>query len=160
MTKPSTIMTLSLTIMLKRSNNMVSTYNDIFWTSNKLLFYSYIIVTTLSGMTNESNTMLFKSNIIIITQNSLPAASSIMASTATDVCIWSNKMLCWPNIIINARNNMSLAPVLWYLHLMSYKYDPIKYEIGPIKCFDQVKCLSNQSLYSLHWVLWRMHPTL
>ena len=55
--------------------------------TNKLLFYSNIIVTTLSGMTNESNTMLFKSNIIIITQNSLPAASSIMASTATDVCI-------------------------------------------------------------------------
>ena len=87
MTKPSTIMTLPLTIILKRSNNMVSTYNDIFGTSNKLLFYSNIIVTTLSGMTNESNTMLFKSNIIIITQNSLPAAFSIMASTATDVCI-------------------------------------------------------------------------
>ena len=87
MTKPSTIMTLSLTIILKRSNNMVNTYNDIFGTSNKLLFYSNIIVTTLSGMTNESNTMLFKSNIVIITKNSLPAAFSIMASTATDVCI-------------------------------------------------------------------------
>ena len=151
-------MTLPLTI-LKRSNNMVSTYNDIFGTLNKPLVYSNIVVTTLRGMATESNTMVCKSNIKIITQIRLPAASSIMASRVTYVCIWSNKMLCWQNIVISAHSNMLLCIqylmifthdvlYIWPNKLLNWPnkiFWPNKVLIEPITIFIVLSIMTNAS---------------
>ena len=83
--------------------------------------------------------------------NQLLWSTHLMIWRMHQIC-YLNQIKCYADQILYSMPSIicRLHPVQWHQCLTSYKFDPIKYEIGLImRCFDQIRWSLNRLLYSV-----------